>query len=327
MKYIGIDLGGTNLKGVAIDRKGDILYKKNIQSRTEEGPEVVIRNIIELIQNITRTVKGDNKTIAIGIAAAGVVDIENGICTWLPNLPGWKDIALVQIIEEKIGTPAYLINDVRAMTLAEKTVGAGQGIKNLVCIAIGTGIGGGIILHDQLYFGDEGFAGEIGHQVINFNGPKCTCGNYGCLEAYASGAHIILEAIRMVKQGATTIIRDLADNDLNKITPKIVALAARKGDEIAKEIWENESFYLGVGLANLVHILNPEMIIVGGGIAEGSDILIDGIRTAVCERLHLGACTDHLQIVQCKLGDIAGAVGAALWSKYSINKVINRRKR
>jgi glucokinase len=183
-----------------------------------------------------------------------------------------------------------------------------------------TGIGGGIILDEKLFFGSEGLAGEIGHQTIEPDGPRCTCGNHGCLEALASGANIAFQAIRIVKQGATTTIRDLVENDLNRITPKIVAEAARLGDQIAREIWEREAYYLGLGLANLVVIFNPEMIILGGGIAEASDLLMEGILKTLKERVRLGHDLKRLKIVPCKLKNLSGAIGAAAWAQLQVEK-------
>jgi glucokinase len=313
-RFIGIDLGGTNLKGVVINRKGDVLYDRTVPTRPERGPSAVIQSMIELINILSGQIDSHDEAYTIGIAAAGVVDSKRGKCLWLPNLPGWKDIGLVEVVEDSIDSNVFLINDVRAMTLAEKTIGVGEGVENLICIAIGTGIGGGIILNNMLYFGSEGFAGEIGHQVVDPQGPKCTCGNYGCLETLASGAYIVFQAIRLVKQGATTVIRDMADDDLNKITPGIIARAAKQGDVIAKEIWEKEAFYLGIGIANLVHILNPEMIIMGGGIIKDYDLLIDRIREKVYSRIHLGPDIHNLKIVACELGELSGAIGAALWA-------------
>jgi glucokinase len=314
-KFVGVDLGGTNLKGVVVDRSGRVLLEKMVSAGTEKGPAAVIHTMTDLVSDLNGETGGPSKQCAVGVAAAGVVEIWKGVCKWLPNLPGWKDIPLVQILEEKLCLDSFLINDVRAMTLAEKTVGAGVGVKNLVCMAIGTGIGGGIVVHDILFLGGEGFAGEIGHQTVEPQGPICTCGNYGCLEAVASGASIIFNAIRMVKQGATTTIRDLAKNNVNNITAEMVAQAAYDGDAVAREIWDKEAFYLGVGITNLIMILNPEMIILGGGVAKAFDLLIGGIRNTVSSRIHLGPDVDRLKIVPCQLGDFSGAIGAALWAK------------
>ncbi|HEB30399.1 MAG TPA: ROK family protein [Spirochaetes bacterium] len=313
--YAGLDLGGTNIKSVAIDKTGSVLYEKSIPAETGKGPDAVIEKMISLLNGICKDpAMVDRKLRAVGIAAAGVVDMKKGVCKFLPNLPGWKDIKLVSKLTESLETEIFLINDVRAMTLAEKTYGAGKGVKNLMCLAVGTGIGGGIILNDRLFFGSEGFAGELGHQTVEPRGPRCTCGNNGCLEALASGSNIAFQAMRLVKQGATTRIRDLAGNDLNKITPDIVAEAARQGDPFALEIWEREAFYLGVGIANLIVIFNPEMIILGGGISEAFDLLVEGIRKTLKERIHLGPDPDKLKIVKSELKNLSGAVGAATWA-------------
>ena len=313
--YLGVDLGGTNIKAIAMNYAGVALIEENIPSETENGPSAVIDRMVSLINGLIRDDSLTGYTLsAIGIAAAGVVDMEKGVCRWLPNLPGWMGMPLVSKITERIDRPTFLINDVRAMTLAEKTFGAGKGVKNLLCLAVGTGIGGGIIIDDKLYFGSEGFAGELGHQVVEVSGPDCTCRNYGCLEALASGSNIAFQAMRIVKQGATTLIRDLVDNDLNQITPQIVAEAARQGDIHAKEIWEREAFYLGTGIANLVLIFNPEMIILGGGVAEAFDLLIGGIRKTLKRRIHLGPDLKRLRIVRSKLKGLSGAVGAATWA-------------
>jgi glucokinase len=313
--YVGIDLGGTNIKAIAMDESGVSLIEKNIPSETESGPSTVIDRMVSLIDGLVRDDALTGYSLcAIGIAAAGVVDMEKGVCKWLPNLPGWKGMPLVSKITERINKRTFLINDVRAMTLAEKTFGAGKGVKNLICLAVGTGIGGGIIIDDKLYFGSEGFAGELGHQVVEVRGPDCTCRNYGCLEALASGSNIAYQAIKIVRQGATTLIRDLVNNDLNKITPQVVAEAARQGDTFAKDIWEREAFYLGTGIANLVLIFNPEMIILGGGVAEAFDLLIGGIRKTLKRRIHLGPDLKKLRIVRSKLKGLSGAIGAATWA-------------
>lgn len=321
--FVGVDLGGTNIKTVAMNSGGRIFCEGNIPTESEKGPTVVIKKITSLIDDLTHNGTLIHKNLcAIGVAAAGVVDMKEGVCKFLPNFPtGWRGIPLVKKIEEGVGSQSFLINDVRAITLGEKTFGAGRGVKNLICIALGTGIGGGIVIDGKLYFGKEGFAGEIGHQTIELYGPKCGCGNYGCLEALASGPNLTSQAIRLVKQGATTIMRDLVDNDLNKISPEVVAEAARRGDSIAKEIWGKEAFYLGTGIANLLVILNPEMIIIGGGIAKAADLLLEGIRQILHRRVYMGPDVDKLKIVRGELQDKAGAVGAATWAMLNLSKL------
>lgn len=312
--FMGIDLGGTNIKAVVIDRRGKILVKKNIPTQSEKGVAEVIKKITTLVKNLQNELAPET-ILASGIAAAGAVDMQTGVCKFLTNFPSkWKDIPLAQKVNEETSVKTFLINDVRAMTLAEKTFGVGKEVENLVCITVGTGIGGGIVVDGKLYFGSEGFAGEIGHQVIQLDGPLCGCGNYGCLEALASASNISAQAIRMLKQGKATLIRELVDNDLNKVTPRIIADAARKGDPAAKKIWEKEAYYLGIGIANLVAILNPEMIVIGGGVAKAADLFLPGIKKTLRERVHVGVDINKLKIVKSKLQDWAGAVGGAGWA-------------
>jgi glucokinase len=214
----------------------------------------------------------------------------------------------------------FLINDVRAMTLAERDFGAGRGVRDFICLAVGSGIGGGIVMDGELHFGGEGLACEIGHQIIEPQGPLCTCGSRGCLEALASGASIAFQGMKIVRQGATTLIRDLVSNDLNRITPEVVAEAARRGDRYALEIWRREAFYLGLGLSNMVVVLNPSMIIIGGGVAEAFELFVPGIRDTLRDRVKLGHDVEGLKIVKAELRDLAGAAGAATWSRIQVGR-------
>ena len=170
--FVGVDLGGTNMKAVSMDREGNVFCEENIPTESEKGPAAVIKRMISLMNSMKHNgAVGDRVLHAIGIAAPGVIDMKEGICKFLPNFPtGWRNIPLAKKIGEGTGSQAFLINDVRAMTLGEKTFGAGKGIKNLICLSLGTGIGGGIVIDDKLYFGKEGFAGEIGHQAIELHG-------------------------------------------------------------------------------------------------------------------------------------------------------------
>ncbi|MBE0479246.1 ROK family protein [Candidatus Aerophobetes bacterium] len=318
--FIGVDLGGTNIKAVAMNREGKIFHQQNIPTESEKGPLPVIDKLVLLIESVRRKKDVTRRSLgAIGVAVAGAVDMKQGICRFLTNFPTkWKGIPLASRIKERTGCTSFLINDVRAITLAEKTFGAGRKVKNLVCIALGTGIGGGIVIDGKLHFGSKGFAGEIGHQTISMDGPKCGCGNYGCFEALASGSNIASQAIRFIKQGRSTMIRDLVEGDLNRITPEVVAKAARQGDEVAREIWEKEACYVGIGIANLVVSLDPEMVIIGGGIAKAADLLFEGIKKELSRRVYVDPDVSRLKIVKSEFGDIAGAVGAATWAMMNV---------
>ena len=319
--FLGVDLGGTNIKAIATTGDGRRLCEKNIQAETERGPDAVIQKMVLLIEDVIESCNVlRERFLAIGVAAAGVVNMNSGICRFLPNLPGWIDIPLVQRVSEEIDIETFLINDVRAITLAEMLFGAGRGVQNLICMAVGTGVGGGIVIDGNLYFGSEGLACEIGHQIIEPQGPRCLCGSRGCLESLASGSNIAFQAMRMIKQGAKTLMRDLVENDLNRVTPQVVADAARQGDQYARDIWEREAYYLGLGVANLVVVLNPEMLILSGGVSEAIDLLVPGIRETLRDRVKLGHDVEKLKIVRGELEDLAGAFGAAAWAQQKLGR-------
>jgi glucokinase len=238
----------------------------------------------------------------IGIGVPGVLDLEKGTTVFLPNLPGtWPDVPLRDTIQNRTGLPTALLNDVRAITLGEWKFGAGKGVDTVAVLAIGTGIGGGLVINNQLHLGIGGTGGELGHMTINFDGPKCGCGNYGCLEAYASGPAIAAMGMKAVSQGLTTTIADLCGYDLNKITPYLIAQAAMDGDEIALEIYQNAGMYLGVGAAILCASVSPKRIIVAGGVANAGKILFDPMLSTMRKRVSI-IPVELVEIVPAALG-------------------------
>jgi glucokinase len=257
----------------------------------------------------------DRKEIGgVGIGAPGVLDLERGITLFLPNLPGeWRNVPLGPTIAERVGLPVSLLNDVRSFTLGEKTFGAGRDVDTIVGIAIGTGIGGGLVINGQLHLGLEGTAGEVGHQIIDPHGPPCGCGSRGCLEAFASGPAITAMALKAITQGRTTRIAELVSYDLNEVTPEVVCRAALDGDVVAQEVYRRAGFYLGIGVANLITIISPQMVVIGGGVAQAGDLLFDPIRRTARESVHVTPF-DRVQIVPAELGTDAGLIGAAVWA-------------
>jgi glucokinase len=250
----------------------------------------------------------------VGIGVTGVLDMERGVTLLLPNLPGtWPQIPLRATIEARVGLPTSLLNNVRAFTLGEKTFGAGRDVDNIVCLAVGTGVGGGIVINGQLYLGIGGTAGEVGHQIIDPYGPPCGCGSRGCLEAFASGPAITAMALKSITQGVTTRIAEMVEYDLNRVTPELICRAAEGGDPVARDIYERAGFYLGFGVANLIVILSPQMVIIGGGVAQAGEVLFEPLRRTVRERVHVTPL-DEVQIVPAQLGTDAGLVGAAVWA-------------
>jgi glucokinase len=249
----------------------------------------------------------------IGIGVPGVLDLEKGETIFLPNLPGtWPHIPLSDTITKLTGWPTALLNDVRSITYGEWRFGAGRGVDTVAVFAIGTGVGGGLVINGQLHLGIGGTAGELGHMTIDFNGPKCGCGNYGCLETYASGPAIAAMAMKAVSQGLTTQISDLCKYDLNRITPELIAKAARAGDETAMDIYERAGFALGIGAANICVSVGPRRIILAGGVSQAGDLLLIPMRRTLRERVTVMP-VEQVEVVQSQLGNNAGVIGAACW--------------
>ncbi len=320
--YVGIDVGGTAIKALCLESDGGVLLRRQVPTLSEEGPEAVVSRLMLLIDEAIGELSGQTSVAGIGVAVAGVVDMEHGTLLRLPNFPGsWGGMPLRQRIQRQFNVPTFIINDARSATLAEKTFGAGRDSHNMVMLTLGTGVGGGIVVNDQLYFGSEGHAGEVGHQTIDLHGPLCGCGNNGCLEAMASGPAIASMAIRAVKQGMTTKIRDLVGGDLNNITPKTVADAAYDGDAIATSIMETAGDYIGIGVANLIVTLNPDTVVIGGGVAAAGEILFRAIERSVGRRVCiLAGGRGSVRIVPAELGEEAGAVGAAAWAMQKLGQ-------
>jgi len=315
-KFIGVDLGGTLLKAAVVDTEdGTVSGLKRIETRARAGHDAVIERMAELICSVIEGSSVPTSQIGgIGIGVPGVLDLDKGEVVFLPNLPGnWPHVPLRQKIETSIGLPTHLINDVRSMTLAEWTFGAGRGVDSIACFAIGTGIGGGLVINGQLHLGINGTAGELGHQIIDMNGPKCGCGSRGCLEAFASGPAIVAMGVKAVVQGLTTNIGSLADYDLNKITPKLIYDAAMQGDAIANDIFKRAGFYIGIAATSTLAAFGPRKIVIGGGVAQAGDLLLEPIRQTVLERFFI-VPTKEFEIVQAALGADAGLIGAALWA-------------
>ncbi len=314
--FIGVDLGGTTLSAAAVDVvSGQVLGRRDVATSAQEGQDAVMTRIAGLIRDVVGDTSLDKEDVGgVGIGVPGVLDLERGVTLFLPNLPGaWRNVPLKAAIEARVDLPVCLLNDVRCFTLGEKAFGAGCDVDTMVCLAIGTGIGGGIVIDGQLHLGLGGTAGEVGHQTIDPYGPPCGCGSHGCLEAFASGPAITAMALKAITQGLTTAIGELVSYDLNEVTPEIICQAALAGDAIARDIYERAGFYLGVGVANLITIISPQMVVIGGGVAQAGDLLFDPIRRTVRERVHVTPI-DEVQIVPAQLGTDAGLIGAAVWA-------------
>ncbi|HEX9029740.1 MAG TPA: ROK family protein [Anaerolineales bacterium] len=314
--YIGCDFGGTNLKAGLVDPLNGLVSEQiSIPTLSREGPEAVMDRMADLIRSVIARSGLDLADVGgVGISAPGVLDLENGLTLMLPNLPGnWPNVPLRDTISNLTGLPVALLNDVRAITYAEWRMGAGRGVDTMACFAIGTGIGGGLVINAQLHMGIGGTGGELGHTIIDFNGPLCGCGNHGCVEAYASGPAIAAMGVKAVTQGLTTHIGPLAEYDLNRITPKLIYQAALSGDPIALDIYAQAGYYIGIAAANVCASVGPRKIVIAGGVSQAGDLLLDPIRRTIRERVFIMP-VEQVQVVPAELGNNAGVIGTALWA-------------
>ena len=308
---IGIDVGGTNVKIALVNNNGEIVYSNTVPTYANMGYEYTVNNIKDAIKNLmteTKTTKNDIE--GIGFDFPGQVDCKTGVVKLAPNIPGWVNIPIGKMIEDEFGIPTRIDNDVRCAALAELKFGAGVGCQNFVCITVGTGIGSGLVINGKLVRGAANAAGEIGHIKLQMkDGPLCGCGDYGCLEAFASGPAIVAMAQEYIKGGKSAKFREMASG--GEITPYIVAKAAEEGDPVAKRIFDIVGEYIGIGLTSVINLLNPEKVIVGGGVAECGELLLAPIRKIIKERA-MTVAGSSVEIVSAKLGNTAGVVGASM---------------
>ena len=307
---IGIDVGGTNVKVALVSDEGKIIYSNSIPTHAEMGYEYTINSMKDAVRELLKETKLEAREIeGMGFGFPGQIDCQKGIVRLAPNIPGWINVPIAEIMENEFGIPTRVDNDVRTATLGELNYGAGVGCQNLVCITVGTGIGSGLVINGKLVRGASNAAGELGHIKLNMqNGPLCGCGDRGCLEAYASGPAIVAMAEDYIKGGKSTKYRELANPE---ITSYIVAVAAKEGDPVARQIFNIMGEYIGMGLTSVVNLLNPEKIIIGGGVAEAGDILLNPIRETIQKRA-MTIQKDAVEIVPAKLGNTAGVIGASL---------------
>ena len=310
---IGVDVGGTNIKIALVDTQGNISYSNSLPTRAEMGYEYTIANMKQAIADLMKETKTTKDNIeGIGFGFPGQIDYKNGIVRLAPNIPGWVNVPISEVMEKEFGIPTRVDNDVRCATLGELNFGAGKGCDNLVCITVGTGIGSGLVINGKLVRGASNAAGELGHIKLQMNGgPLCGCGDFGCLEAFASGPSIVAMAEEYIKGGKSTKYRELANPD---ITPYIVSEAAKQGDAVAQRIFAIVGEYIGIGLASVVNLLNPEKIIIGGGVADAGDILLNPIKEEINKRA-MSISASAVEIVPAQLGNTAGVIGASMLIK------------
>jgi glucokinase len=315
-KYIGCELGGTNLRAAIVDvEDGSVLHHLSVPTLARDGHDAVMKRMADLFLHLIQWAGMTKEEIGgIGIGVPGTLDLEKGETLFLPNLPGtWPHVPLQSTVTQLTDLPTQILNDVHAITNGEWRFGAGRGVDTVAVFAIRAGIGGGLVINGQLHLGIGGTGGELGHTIIDFNGPRCGCGSYGCLEAYASGPAIAAMGMKAVTQGTKTLIADLCEYDLNRVTPELIERAALAGDEIANDIYDKAGYYIGLAAANLCVSIGPRRIIIGGGVAKAGDLLLEPIRRTLRERATV-IPIEQVEVVPSQLGDNAGVIGVSSWA-------------
>jgi glucokinase len=306
---LAIDIGATRVRVAVIDQDGSIIWRDSMLTLAKNGPAATLERISAAMLRAIACTQGSPVT-AIGIGAPGPLDPWEGIIYNPPNLPGWDALPLKRILQDQFGLPVHLGNDANLAGLGEHRYGAGRGVQDMVYLTISTGIGGGIISRGRLLLGGDGLAGEIGHTSVEANGPRCNCGNLGCLEVMAAGPAIARHGAAAIRRGASPDIAIRAGDNPGAVTAEMVVAAALSGDAAARSIVERAGFYVGVGVVNLVHTLNPRLIVIGGGVALGAgDLLLDSVRATVAARA-MPPFRRDLRILPASLGDDAGLLGA-----------------
>jgi glucokinase len=312
---VGVDIGGTNVVVGLIPAEGGPPVALRNRATASLGPlPDVVRHIARMVEDVIaegneREGHGREEVLGVGIGCPGPLDLENGIVLDAFNL-GWRDFAIRDRLAEAVGLPASLDNDANCATWGEFWQGAGKGASHLVGMTIGTGIGGGIILDGRLVHGASATAGEIGHMTIEFSGRRCKCGNYGCLEAYASGPNIAARAKEGIEAGAESLLLELVGGDRELITAITVYEALIQGDAYANEVMNETAKILGVGVANIVNVLNPDVVVIVGGVTRAGEHLFAPLRSEVRRRAFKSA-QRACRIVPGELPETAGVIGAA----------------
>jgi glucokinase len=309
---IGVDLGGTNLRTALLSPDGEVLDRQKEATQAIDGWKQVVSRLIRNIQQLQAIARQRGMDVAAaGVGAPGVIQMDKGIVVKSPNFPDWNNLPLKEELERALCIPVSIENDANAAALGEQWRGAGRGIDSMILLTLGTGVGGGIVLNNQIWQGADGMAGEIGHMTLIPDGRQCGCGNSGCLEMYASARGIVQsyrEALGSTEAGTAA-----------SITSEQVYQAAREGEAVARRVMKGMGRMLGIGIANLINIFNPQMIVLGGGVKDAWDLFIGATQEEIMRRA-FQVPAERTKIVPSLLGDDAGMIGAAAAALQAIER-------
>lgn len=312
---IGIDLGGTNIKAAVFNLDLQLMVEVRGPTQANKGPVHVINNINQIIEEMLESLNITDESIyCMGLGIPGLLDPKQGISFFSPNFPGWENIHVVNELNKRFTFPIFIDNDVRVNLYGEWRFGAGLNIKNLILITLGTGLGSGIVVDGNVLYGATSSAGEIGHMNMYRQGRPCKCGSSGCLGRYVSASGMVNTFIEKLKEGRKSIVEEWINHDINNIQARMVSEAYDLNDDLSIEVMHETGQILGFGLANVINLFNPEIIIVGGGMSYAGDRLLNTVRETIRDH-SLKISSQVCKVVQAKLGDCAGMIGAATYAK------------
>lgn len=308
--FAGIDLGGTKFATILATEDGNVLSKVKHDTLVSQGAETVINRMMDSIQEILEQNQVElGQLKAIGLGIPGILNTEEGICIDAFNL-GWSGVQVLEPFRSRFNVPVFMENDVRVATLGEYKYGAGKEYKNFTCITIGTGISSGIVLDGKLFSGPTESGGELGHITMIPDGDPCPCGSFGCLETYASARGMSRTAQKYITGGRISLLTEMVEGDLDKITPKTIVEAYDKGDEVAIDVLQQAIKLLSIAISNYVNLLNFELVIIGGGVSNMGDRLLEGIKKYLVYPRIPKPAEALLKVVRAELGEEAGMYGA-----------------
>lgn len=318
MKLIGIDLGGTEIKGGIFTWEGELLLKKSTTTPVQEGFEGIAQKIHELVNQMMNETQSTYEEVkAVGVGIPGLCD-EKGFVYTAVNLY-WKNMPLGERLNELIGVPVFIENDATVAAVAEAAKGALSNAKNGLLLTLGTGVGGGIIINGQPYSGSHGLGSEIGHMIVGEGDYVCNCGNNGCLETFTSATALVQYAQKLIKEGNQSKLMELTEGDLNQISAKLIFEAAQGGDEVAEKAVNRLVKYLAIGIGNLINVFDPEVIAIGGGVSKAGADLILPLTREVGKYVIFKTDTPFYKIVIAEMENDAGIVGGAMLAKTKLN--------
>ena len=309
MIAIGIDIGGTSIKGAAVDSNGRVYERFSMPFIKGEPGEVTIHKLAEIVKEYIAAHGLEGKIAGIGLGSPGTLDVKNGIVNYANNL-GWNELPVAKIMQEVLPYPVRLTNDANAASLGEAKYGAGKSYETIIMLTLGTGVGGGIIINGRLFEGNEGKGGELGHTVVVVDGEQCSCGRKGCLEAYASATALIRETKKSMRLNKRSLMWKISP-DIELVDGKVPFEAAKKGDKAANDVLDNYVKYLGEGILNYCNIFRPNVIVLSGGIANAGPFLFDKLNAYVKDRNYGYKSTPEVKVVPAELGYDSGKIGAA----------------